>query len=276
MILAGAITPDARATVRPSRCASEVCRPFTARLIHANWLGRSRNLQPSSANAGGDSSEAAPAGMTKEEALDILGLEPTAQFEQVMSAKNKKTRLQRDPEKLVQIDTAYDVLLMENMKQRMSGKADVAKSVRFADVPRKRPQQQKQTQSLPGGLRVEAPPQQTLTTQSAVFGLFAIWTLVQALTAPPGIPGVDNATPGLQIALACGASVYFLRENKRLGLGKAVGLTGGASVFGTLLGALVQNWLRVDIVPLGSFSSPGSLVGEFAILALWFSSTFVS
>lgn len=35
-----------------------------------------------------------------------------------------------------QIETAYDVLLMDNMKKRLSGTADVAKSVRFADVPR--------------------------------------------------------------------------------------------------------------------------------------------
>lgn len=41
-----------------------------------------------------------------------------------------------------QIDAAYDVLLMDNMKQRMSGASDVAKSVRFADVPKpKKPKQ---------------------------------------------------------------------------------------------------------------------------------------
>lgn len=41
-----------------------------------------------------------------------------------------------------QIDAAYDVLLMDNMKQRMSGASDVARSVRFADVPKpKKPKQ---------------------------------------------------------------------------------------------------------------------------------------
>lgn len=43
----------------------------------------------------------------------------------------------------------------------------------------------------------------------------------QALTAPPSLSGLtDMGTPGLQLAVACAASVYFLRENKRLGLGE--------------------------------------------------------
>lgn len=47
--------------------------------------------------------------------------------------------------------------------------------------------------------------------------------LPQALTAPPNIPGfADQAIPGLQLAIATGASVYFLRENKKAGLGAAL------------------------------------------------------
>jgi Protein CHAPERONE-LIKE PROTEIN OF POR1-like len=34
------------------------------------------------------------------------------------------------------VEAAYDVLLMDNMKRRLSGEAAVAKSVRFADVPK--------------------------------------------------------------------------------------------------------------------------------------------
>jgi hypothetical protein len=132
----------------------------------------------------------------------------------------------------------------------------------------------------------------------------------QALATPPSQLGLtDTGTPGLQLAVACAASVYFLRQNKRLGLGesgrplalpisagrapvpcsdaaaagpatavgqqrgsycnqmtctallkraavsltagRAAALTGGGFVLGTILGAVIQNWLRVDIVPLG-------------------------
>ena len=36
-----------------------------------------------------------------------------------------------------------------------------------------------------------------------------------------------------------------------LNAGRAAALTGGGFVLGTILGAVIQNWLRVDIVPLG-------------------------
>ena len=40
-----------------------------------------------------------------------------------------------------QIEVAYDILLMESMKRRLSGEADVARSVRFADVPQPKKKQ---------------------------------------------------------------------------------------------------------------------------------------
>lgn len=44
---------------------------------------------------------------------------------------------------------------------------------------------------------------------------------MQALTTPPSQLGMtDTGTPGLQLAVACAASLYFLRQNKRLGLGE--------------------------------------------------------
>lgn len=36
---------------------------------------------------------------------------------------------------LLQIETAYDILLMQSMKRRISGELPVSTSVRFADVP---------------------------------------------------------------------------------------------------------------------------------------------
>lgn len=42
---------------------------------------------------------------------------------------------------------------------------------------------------------------------------------MQALTAQPSQMGVDTGAPGIQLALAVGASVYFLRDTRKLGLG---------------------------------------------------------
>ena len=41
----------------------------------------------------------------------------------------------------LQIEVAYDILLMESMKRRLTGEADVARSVRFADVPQPKKKQ---------------------------------------------------------------------------------------------------------------------------------------
>ena len=102
----------------------------------------------------------------------------------------------------------------------------------------------------------------------------------QALTHTPGTP---DTVPGFQLALSTAASVYFFRENKKIKLGAcrlnctllrlvdeslshrdththdftgpAVGYTAAGLVFGALFGGLLQNWLRVDIVPIGVCSS---------------------
>ncbi|PNH05052.1 hypothetical protein TSOC_008729 [Tetrabaena socialis] len=49
-------------------------------------------------------------------------------------------------------------------------------------------------------------------------------------------------------------------------LGKAVALVVGCAFAGTLLGSGIEQWLRVDIVPIGSFGSPGGFVAEVTIL----------
>jgi hypothetical protein len=240
--------------------------------------GSRRDKFSSITAAAGDSQDADVKQMNTDEARELLGLAPTSSFDQAMKARDKRMeRYKDDPEKSMQVEAAYDVLLMDNMKRRLSGEAAVAKSVRFADVPKPRKKVQVQPPRLPGNLAIARPrDNQELATQSAVFGLLAVWTLAQALTTPPSQLGMtDTGTPGLQLAVACAASLYFLRQNKRLGLGRAAALTGGGFVLGTILGAVIQNWLRVDIVPLGSFSSPGALVGELSILGLWFACTFV-
>lgn len=95
------------------------------------------------------------------------------------------------------------------------------------------------------------------------------------------VPESGN-TPSLQLGLAFGASIYFLRDGKRLSLGafsriftdfppyesgislkgsvgnavRACGLTAAGLLVGTLLGSALQSWLRVDIVPIGVSSAP--------------------
>jgi Protein CHAPERONE-LIKE PROTEIN OF POR1-like len=130
---------------------------------------------------------------------------------------------------------------------------------------------------LPGGgsVTISTPAASAAATTSIVFASLAAWTLAQGLMEPnPGAAAVD--VPGLQIALGVAACVYLLRENKRAGLGKAAGLALGGLVAGTLVGGLIESWLRVDIVPIGALASPGILVGEFSLAGLWAACFFLA
>lgn len=243
------------------------CRPISGRAR--------RNLRVLQMTASSSDGKGIAPGMSREEALEVMGLTPDVSFDRIMSTKNKLRQRQSDQGKLDKIDAAYDVLLMDSMKQRMSGSSDVARSVRFADVAKPKKPKQETPRQLPGNIVIAAPANDILLKQSGVFALLVVWTLVQALTAQPSQMGVDTGAPGIQLALSVGASVYFLRDTRKIGLGRAVAITAGGFVAGTLIGAVANNLLRVDIVPLGSFSSPGALVGEFSILGLWAVSSFL-
>ncbi|KAG2482634.1 hypothetical protein HYH03_018442 [Edaphochlamys debaryana] len=227
--------------------------------------------------------------MTAEDACKLLDVQPAASFEEVLQAKNRKLALvDGDTEKVVAIEAAYDILFMRSMKKRITGELEVSSSVRYADVPAapkrgsvvKAPKQggmggigglgssskasapKLPASGLPVGFAVPG-NQQVLLTQCGVFGGLAVWALVQALLESPDAQLGDTA--GLQTALALGYAVYSLRENKKMGLGKATALTFGCLFAGALIGTGIETWLRVDIVPIGNFGSPGVFVSEVVI-----------
>ena len=224
-----------------------------------------------SSGNGGDSSEAYPASMTLADAYSILGLKETATYDSVVDAKNRLLgKFEGQMEQKMKIETAYDLIFSQQLKARLSGSLPVSNRVRFADVntPKRQPAK-KGPLELPGGAMIslrQMSSQPAITTAS-VFGGLAAWTLAQGLFYEPTPMASD--VPGLQLALGTAAAVYLLRENKRVGLGKAGALAVAGLIVGSLLGSGIESWLRVDIVPLGSLSSPGIVVGEFALAGLW-------
>ncbi|EFN57194.1 hypothetical protein CHLNCDRAFT_143604 [Chlorella variabilis] len=222
-----------------------------------------------------------PPALTLSEAYATLGLGEGSAYDEVLAAKNVLLERHADDlERRYQVEQAYDLIFASQLRARLTGDLPVASNVRFADVRRPAPpappagaaaaaqKAQQLLQGIPGGgVAVQAPRPRTATTAAAVFGVLAAWTLAQGLLEPsPQSAAAD--VPGVQLALATAATVYLLREEKRMGLGKAIGLALVGLVVGTFVGAAVQSWLRVDIIPLGALSSPGILVGEFSIIAL--------
>ena len=121
--------------------------------------------------------------------------------------------------------------------------------------------------SLPGGLRLAPAPPALLAKAALTYGGLGAWALTQALTEPPAAAAVDGA--GAQTAVALLATLYFLRDGKRLTMRVAGGAAGVGLVAGVALGAALNAWLRVDVVPLAGFGAPGVLTAEAAIVSLF-------
>lgn len=215
--------------------------------------------------------------MSTEEAYKVLGVNGGANFDSILSAKNRiLATCGGDQEKVMEVETAYDIIFMQSMKRRLAGEIPVSPTVRFADVKKKGPAQGKGKGGVtqgPGGLAFKAPRKEVAVQQSLVFGALALWAIIQAVSEPEAAQVADVA--GLQLALATGYAIYSLKETKRMELGRAAGLAIALFFAGSLLGGVLENWVRVDIVPLGSFASPGVFVAEFAILATWLGALFL-
>lgn len=141
--------------------------------------------------------------------------------------------------------------------------------VRFADVmPQKTVKSTMKSISVPNNLvAMRMLGSEDTLVVSGLYGALAAWTLVD------GIATAENSQsiPGLEIALGVAAGIYFFRDKKRVTLLKAAVLTVIFLISGTLYGTLLESWLRVDVVPLGPLSSPGTVVGEFSLLGIYLS-----
>jgi len=124
----------------------------------------------------------------------------------------------------VQVEAAYDMLLMQSLTRRRTGKV-INSSIRYADV---KPVRSPGAGSLPQWLQttvknvpvsVEAPSSRDLGIQAGVYGALMVFTFASgASTSSVGAyTGAD--VPGLILATGFGASLYFLTK-KSSSLGK--------------------------------------------------------
>lgn len=230
--------------------------------------------------------------MDLDKARELFGIPQTASFDEVLKAKKKLTDMKElDGDAASTVEAAYDMLLMDSLKSRQEGR--VSKDVQYADVPKAKPVSQvanELLQKLPGNVQVQVSgpgPRgtsggesagvmervgQAATPQNTIFTLLALWVILQAETTP--LTFTQDA-PGTQIAAAVIAALYFQRKEKGLKLGRAVAITLGGLVLGTLVGTGVEALVRVDIAPFIGIHSPGMVVGEFSVIGVWLSCAFL-
>ena len=257
-------------------------RPFAS-------LVRATPSDAPGAAAGGDDDDAPPAAMTVTDARGLLGVGSAATFDDVVAAKNRKLAelAAGDDDGRLRVEAAYDVLFMASMKSRITGELQVPTRVRYADVPQAAKKRggggggggSRGSGSggggggagapalLPGGFGIAAPTKPgAAAAQAAVFAALMAWALAGAVTQPPEAQAAE--TGGLQLALAGAWAIYQLRDAKRVSFGRAAGITAASMVAGIMLGAALNAWLQVDVVPIGPLASPGVFVTEFGILAM--------
>jgi hypothetical protein len=119
----------------------------------------------------------------------------------------------------LQIDSAYDILLMKSFSRRKAGQVS-EEGIRFADVRKVRPANLTppwlKSALNKVSVKVESPSNATLATEAAVFGVLAVWTLAGGLSQGGDLTPVPSGgdIPGLQLALALGAAFYFLQKER--------------------------------------------------------------
>jgi hypothetical protein len=265
--------------------------PKGAQLGHvirgSNVLVRSapRDEDGSNEQRSSQSSPSIEGGMTLDEAYGVLGLGTSASYDEVLARKGRlleqcQGRGDEAQERAMLIEIAYDTIFSSRLKARLSGDLDVSSSVRFADVRRQKAPAATAISKIQEKVTIPSVPNDLLTINqlnrdedvalvSGVFGVLLIWSLVQGVSA--GGPSAQADIPSLQIALGVASVVYFQREKKRSTLPKSVLIATVGLIAGTIAGAMLENWLRVDIIPLFGLSSPGTVVGSFSLVGLYLS-----
>ncbi|XP_047310408.1 uncharacterized protein LOC124913992 [Impatiens glandulifera] len=221
--------------------------------------------------AGSRADDSASSEMSVENALKLLGVKEGASFEDILKAKNLILATCKDDEQAIaQVEAAYDMLLMQSLSQRRSGKVENSK-VRYADVkPITAPAGvnsvtrwfQATTRNAP--ISIDTPSvNRDLGLQAGAYGVLMV------LCYANGAATSSNSAydvPGLILATSFGASLYFMTK-KKVKLGKATVITIGGLVAGAAVGSGVESWLQVDIVPFLGIHSPATIIGEFILFS---------
>ncbi|KAL3621400.1 hypothetical protein CASFOL_036312 [Castilleja foliolosa] len=279
-------------TVRPNRaiagldrprppCFSRPCPESIASLLNSGHRCRfrtlfARRLLAAPMRAGSRADDSAPFEMSVENALKVLGVSEGASFDDILRAKKSIISLCKDDQQAIsEVEAAYDMLLMQSLSQRRSGRV-VDSNIRFADV---KPITAPKVVAIPNWLKsssvsVEAPSTNELGVQAGVYGALMALTYVNGASSSSAVPYAAADVPGLLLATSFGASLYFMTK-KNVKLGKATVITVGGLVAGAVVGSAVENLLQVDIVPFMGIHTPATVVSEFILVSQFLISLYL-
>lgn len=201
--------------------------------------------------------------MSEQSPYERLKVSEDASFEEIQAARDRLVAATSGDEKSRQsIETAYDSVLMDRLRQRQEGKIKVPERIRFperlAESPPS-PSPSRTSQSPPWLQRLlDTPPAKEVVITAAVFitlaGASFFWQTSDALA--------------FLLALGVGFNLVWLNRKEHK-LGRAFLLTLGGLVVGGLVAALILQ--APALLPMSS----ETLVSLVVLLVLWLVSSFL-
>jgi len=198
--------------------------------------------------------------MSERSPYEQLGVTQDASFEEIQAARHRLTQqYSGDRNRVQEIETAYDAVLMDRLRLRQEGKIKVPEGIRFAEreLPKTPP-------SFPAAPPQPAPAwlQRTMDTPST-----------RDILIPAGIFGALSLasiySPSTALAVGAMASLYLLyrKENR---FGRALLIAFLSLVVGVLLGTAVASLLEP------SLSVPAVAIAAWvAFFILWLTTSFL-
>jgi hypothetical protein len=205
--------------------------------------------------------------MTDQNYYDTLGLDETSSFEEIQAAKDRLiAECEGDRRRIDAIEAAYDAILMERLRLRQEGKLKVPDRIRFAEEPPEKDTPEPRLPSLtrPGWLSnlLDTPSRNDVLLPAGIFAVLAL------LSIP---------SPSLALAIAVGATVYFLNRKEyrfwRSVLLTILGLTLGLTL-GILLGQVLAPQLTTA-VQLNVSALQQVIAAIVTTIVLWATSSFL-
>ncbi len=204
--------------------------------------------------------------MSDRNPYEKLGVPEGATFEEIQSARSKLLEeLAGDEKQRLEIEAAYDAVLMERLKMRQEGKIPVPDRIRF---PEKLAQAAPSTMPAPSKNSPEW-LKNLVDTPSKVD--IALPGGVQFLLGGLVVLSPTDAVLQLAMAISVGSTLYFLYRKERK-LGKAVLLGLGGLLLGFAIGAVLESVLKVYLpIQLGA----EVFVSLVTFVILWLFSSFL-
>lgn len=191
-----------------------------------------------------------------------LGVSEESSFDEIQEARNRLFEEHAgDRQLLERIETAYDAVLMDRLRQRQQGKIKVPERIRFPEriapeaIPNSTPASSSRTPSwLKNAL--DTPSQADILVPGGIFF---------------GLSLLGLGAPSIALAIGVGVSLYFLNR-KENHFGRSVLFTLASLIVGLLLGGQLAALIEPQ---LGIKLTIDSLTAGFAFFVLWLTTSFL-